>query len=227
MIIYIIRHGDPDYVQDCLTPKGRRQAMLLAARMAACSLAEIYSSPRGRAKETAMGTAAMTGCPVVVEEALREIEYKVRLTDDGEYHDIRTPVFNEELKQADAALVYGILNPCRDLSGLTYATMAAFLDETRGFLDRLTLKHGFQREGSMYRVRGANKTSIALFCHGNLGLALVAYLLNLPLALVWKTFRMHTTGVTRIDLAGEEGQLQTPVCSYLSDTSHLQEATDV
>ena len=34
MKLLLIRHGDPDYENDCLTPTGQREAELLAARIA-------------------------------------------------------------------------------------------------------------------------------------------------------------------------------------------------
>ena len=32
MKLYIIRHGNPDYANDCLTPLGKRQAEALSRR---------------------------------------------------------------------------------------------------------------------------------------------------------------------------------------------------
>ena len=53
MRILLIRHGDPDYVNDTLTEKGRREAALLAKRAASMNMGECYKSPLGRAKDTA------------------------------------------------------------------------------------------------------------------------------------------------------------------------------
>ena len=53
MKLYIVRHGDPDYALDCLTEQGRREAELLAERMAKTEVAAFYVSPLGRARDTA------------------------------------------------------------------------------------------------------------------------------------------------------------------------------
>ena len=53
MRILLIRHGDPDYVNDTLTEKGRREAALLAKRAVSMNMGECYKSPLGRAKDTA------------------------------------------------------------------------------------------------------------------------------------------------------------------------------
>ena len=45
MRILLIRHGDPDYVNDTLTEKGRREAALLAKRAASMNMGECYKSP--------------------------------------------------------------------------------------------------------------------------------------------------------------------------------------
>ena len=53
MRILLIRHGDPDYVNDTLTEKGRREAALLAKRAVSMNMGECYKSPLGRAQDTA------------------------------------------------------------------------------------------------------------------------------------------------------------------------------
>ena len=57
MKLYVIRHGDPDYKNDNLTPLGKRQAEALAHRLVSSGIDEIYSSPLGRAIATATPTA--------------------------------------------------------------------------------------------------------------------------------------------------------------------------
>lgn len=53
MRILFIRHGDPDYANDTLTGKGRREAEALAERAEALDMGECYVSPLGRAQATA------------------------------------------------------------------------------------------------------------------------------------------------------------------------------
>lgn len=61
MRILLIRHGDPDYVNDTLTEKGRREAALLAKRAVSMNMGECYKSPLGRAKDTAAPCLEVTG----------------------------------------------------------------------------------------------------------------------------------------------------------------------
>ena len=53
MRLIMVRHGEPNYELDCLTPEGRRQAAAAAERLSSEGITEIFSSPQGRARETA------------------------------------------------------------------------------------------------------------------------------------------------------------------------------
>ena len=57
MLLYFVRHGHPDYANDCLTELGRKQATAVAERLKNCGIEQIYSSSNGRALQTAMYTA--------------------------------------------------------------------------------------------------------------------------------------------------------------------------
>ena len=52
MRLMIVRHGDPDYIHDSLTEKGKREAELLSKRLAKMDIQEFYQSPLGRAQLT-------------------------------------------------------------------------------------------------------------------------------------------------------------------------------
>ena len=53
MKLIFIRHGDPDYVRDGLTEKGKIEAKALADMIERYNIDEVYQSPLGRAVETA------------------------------------------------------------------------------------------------------------------------------------------------------------------------------
>lgn len=56
MLLFYIRHGDPIYDPDSLTPLGNRQAEAVAKRLAVYGIDEIYSSTSNRAQLTAKPT---------------------------------------------------------------------------------------------------------------------------------------------------------------------------
>ena len=56
MRLIFVRHGEPDYVNDCLTENGILQAKATAERLKKEDIKAVYSSPNGRARETASFT---------------------------------------------------------------------------------------------------------------------------------------------------------------------------
>ena len=56
MDILLIRHGDPNYADDCLTDLGKVEAGLLAESLLELPIDDIYVSPLGRAQETSAFT---------------------------------------------------------------------------------------------------------------------------------------------------------------------------
>jgi broad specificity phosphatase PhoE len=82
--VYFVRHGDAlpdqdeiilgDYDAQALSDLGRRQAQALARRMALYQITAIYSSPTGRAAQTARPLAEALGLEVWIDPDLREVE---------------------------------------------------------------------------------------------------------------------------------------------------------
>ena len=60
MILFYVRHGDPIYNPDQLTPLGHRQAESVAKRLALFGIDEIYASTSTRAMQTAQPTCSCT-----------------------------------------------------------------------------------------------------------------------------------------------------------------------
>ena len=76
MRLILVRHGEPDYERDCLTEKGSRQAEIVAGRLLKEGIEEIYSSPLGRARQTAQPFAEASGIgDVRILDFMREIRY--------------------------------------------------------------------------------------------------------------------------------------------------------
>ena len=78
MKLIIIRHADPDYSIDSLTPVGWEEARLLAERVAGWDVKAFYVSPLGRAQATLKPTLEKTGRTAEVKEWLREFPLRVK-----------------------------------------------------------------------------------------------------------------------------------------------------
>ena len=72
MKLVIVRHGEPDYERDSLTPKGWREAALLADRLCREPADAYYCSPLGRARDTARDTLHRLGREATALPWLRE-----------------------------------------------------------------------------------------------------------------------------------------------------------
>ena len=77
MKLLLIRHGEPDYEEDGLTEKGKREAMLLAGRIAPMRVKNYFVSPLGRAMETAEATLQKAGRKAEVCHWLREFDIPI------------------------------------------------------------------------------------------------------------------------------------------------------
>lgn len=73
MLLYIVRHADPIYETDSLTDRGKSQAKAVAKRLQKSSIERIFSSPLGRAKETADYTCKLLGIEKSIEDWTREV----------------------------------------------------------------------------------------------------------------------------------------------------------
>ena len=80
MRLIFVRHGHPDYQNDCLTDLGHLQAEAAAKRLYHEGIQQIYSSTCGRAFQTAEHTAQLLGISEIIPcDFLREIRWGSRL----------------------------------------------------------------------------------------------------------------------------------------------------
>ena len=75
MRIIFVRHGHPDYRNDCLTELGHLQAEAAAQRLRDEHPAAIYCSSHGRAVQTAEHIAAVHGMEVIPYDFIRELNW--------------------------------------------------------------------------------------------------------------------------------------------------------
>ena len=80
MRLIFVRHGEPDYENDCLTEKGIKQAERTAIRLRQEPIKAIYASPMGRARQTASFTADDHGLKIQALDFMHEApgRYKPR-----------------------------------------------------------------------------------------------------------------------------------------------------
>ncbi len=182
MLLYIIRHADPDYPNNTITEHGHQEAQALAQRLAGEGLTRICTSPLGRAIDTARYTAEATGIQPVIEEWTCEI--RIPAVDQGQYGRLAPFNLAGEVIRANQ-------EACRSHEGvccLPYVKdtpIAASAQAIRDHSDAFLKKLGYERKGGLYRCVRANQERVAMFCHGGFAGVLISHLLEIPLPLIW------------------------------------------
>jgi probable phosphoglycerate mutase len=221
MLLYIIRHGEPDYATDSLTENGKKQADALAERLCTHGFDEIYSSPLGRARQTAQPTCDRLNLPYKVEEWMSE-DLAWGDFSAADENGVRNWVFGCQNTKLLVDVTGGEWheNPafasCKSAPG-GYRRIAGHSDE---FLSRL----GYEREGVIYKAVSPSEKRIAAFCHHGLGTAWLSHLLAIPPNIFWARFNIAHSSVTILELASNADGYTAPQCVCLSDVSHIYKA---
>jgi len=220
MLLYIIRHGDPDYANDTLTPKGKLQADSLAKRLAVHGIDKVYSSPLGRARLTAQPTCDLLGLECHIEPWTSENlawEHFSTVFPDG----ARKWVFSQQttVLKNDKTVYLG--ERWYEAEGLK------MIDAKKGYemlvenSDKFLKKLGYEREGSVYKIIEPNNDRVAVFCHEGFGLTWMSHLLMIPPHIFWTSFAITHSGFSVFEFKNNPDGYTTPKCLCLSDTSHL------
>ena len=222
MLLYIVRHGDPDYATDTLTERGRLQAEAVGKRIFDSGINQIYSSPMGRARQSAAPACRLLGLDCHIEDWSHEIEDE-RMTPfpDGKRKSVSLVqnTYYRENGAIDLDYEKGFEAPGFNTSKMD-AAVARIEAGGRDFLERL----GYKEENGVYRILRPNNDKVALFCHAAMGRAWISRLLHIPIHLMWAGFAYTHTGVTIIEFANNENGVTAPCCRCYSDMSHLYAA---
>lgn len=219
--ILIIRHGDPDYENDCLTEVGKRDVSLLSEKLAKRNIDMIFSSPYGRAKQTADAIAKTTGKAVEELDFLEEFDKKI-LDGENEFYPWKVPgnflSFNSE--------IFNIAE-FSDFKKYGEFFEEGFVDkllETSSGLCAFLKEYGFIKVSGGYKRAAGNEENetktLAFVCHNGKGVLLLSMLCELPPLQVWRRFFLPTSSVTEIVFSQCE-DVFLPTCVLLGDVSHL------
>lgn len=212
MRLYVVRHADPDYPNNTITESGHREARALAKRMRALGLSRIYSSPLGRAQDTARYTATVTGLPVTTLPWTAELKVEPIEDLDGE----PTAAWNvagevvrrggSDWEQIPELRRYDHRGRQQELA-----------DASDSFLAGL----GYVREDGIYKVVQPNVESVAVFCHAGFAVSWLAHLLQLLVPLGWCGFFLAPSSVTTVLMEIRSAGVAVPRVLAVGDTSHV------
>ncbi|MBQ7897626.1 MAG: histidine phosphatase family protein [Clostridia bacterium] len=219
MLLYIIRHGDPDYTTDTLTERGLLQAEAVGKRLEKAGIDEIYSSPMGRARQTAEPLCRKLGLEMKIEEWSHEVQ-KERLTTypDGVAKSVSLLQNTYLRENGEIDIPYDRTFETKALKLTDMESAFNYIKEGgRDFLARL----GYEEEKGVYRIVRKNENKVALFCHSVLERVWLSHLLHIPLHIMWGGFLPTHTGVTILEFKNNENLVTAPKCLVFSDMGHL------
>ncbi len=182
MKILFIRHADPDYTIDSLTPEGEIQAKALADYLEGVNIDRVYCSTLGRARKTASYT---------LEKKRMDAQYFSWLQEfRGKCEKPNTP---------------GVTEYCWDWLPADWTKEPLFFDKDHWFdapafrgtnvkdeaqsvikeFDRLLAKLGYTRDGLIYKAVRPNTETVAVFCHLGIQCIMLGHLLGVsPMVLL-------------------------------------------
>ena len=234
MRILLIRHGDPDYDNDTLTEKGRREAALLAEAAPYMNLGTCFVSPLGRAQDTAAYSLKKIGRTAETIDWLEEFSgqidlnrhpemekayQNVRRLEDGSYAprgvwDMLPSYWTEQPEYFDR-------EKWRESEITRYTNVIEKYDWVTGGLDAFLADHGYVRERNHYRVERASTETVTFFCHFGVTCVILSHLLNVSPFVLWHGLALAPTSVTEVVTEERQRGIASFRGLRVGDISHL------
>ena len=218
MRILIIRHGEPDYSIDSLTEKGWWEAELLSERLTKMEIKDFYVSPLGRAKATASATLKKMNRTAEECQWLQEFIPSITRPDAGGESSICWDWLptdwtkEEEFYRKDLWTEHEIMKNGN--------IKDAYQDVVNN-LDKVLEKHGYVREGNIYRVEQPNRGTIVFFCHFGVGCVILSHLLHISPMVLWHHISIAPSSVTTLYTEEREKGIALFRAQSIGDLSHL------
>ena len=221
MLFFYIRHGDPIYNPDSLTPLGQRQAEALAKRLSLYGIDKIYASTSTRAQLTAQPTREYLKKDIELLDFANESYAWRQLAIDtpkGRCWSFNLP----ELKALfHTPEVRALGERWYEHPAFAEYELKAGIERIREGSDAFFESLGYRHEGGgRYKVIRPNDERVALFAHQGFGVSFLSALLGIPFPQFTTHFDMCCTGVTVIEFLEEDGYCYPRVLT-LSNDAHL------
>lgn len=233
MRILFIRHGDPDYENDTLTPKGHREAKLLSDIIQDLDIGDCYVSPLGRARDTARYSLEKLGKTAPILDWLQEFPAKVNLNLAPElkaaYPDVKMdgdgyrPRIVWDMLPGYLSAHPEYTDPHRwkeslvaqngDLNQVYTSVVTQF--------DSLLADYGYIRKDGYYAVEKGHTKTITFFCHFGITCLLLSRLWNISPFLLWHSLALAPSSVTEVVTEERSKGIAYFRGLRLGDVSHL------
>lgn len=217
MKLIFVRHGDPDYVNDTLTERGWKEAEALAPRVAKWQADAFYSSPLGRAKDTAKVSLEPLGETATELSWLREFHVDVKDPATGE-----TTIpwdFLPRLWTKDDTLYDR--HRWHESEIMKTGKVAERKQQVCQGIDALLESYGYERKGNLYYTEQGHDKTLVFFCHLGVQFVILSHLLGVSASVLWQNFFVAPTSVTVVETEEREKGIAAFRCRKVGDTSHL------
>ncbi len=218
MRLLLIRHAEPDYSIDSITPKGRMEAELLSRRMIQYDIRDFYVSPLGRARDTAAYTLEKMNREATVLPWLKEF--------NGRYPDPETGKLRLawDIKPRIWPDFPGVWNIDSFLENTLFdeGNFREVWQETVDGVTDLMGSYGYRKDGPVWLCDHNTQDTIALFCHFGISMAVISCLTDIPPMVLWHRTLCLPSSVTEV--VTEErirGEVAFRI-TKLGDTTHLE-----
>ena len=246
MRLLFIRHGDPDYSNDCLNDIGRSEATALSVLVPQINLGTCFVSPLGRSQETAaialgraipgkFGVEAAANCsdilttldwlqefPALVDvndtPLLQDAYYQHYLPDGSFKSRIVWDMYPSYYTEHEA---YSDYEDWRTTLVALNSDLLPLYDHVITSFDALLAEHGYVREGRHYRVDGESVETLTFFCHFGITCVLLSHMWNVSPFVPLQSLCMPTSSVTELYTEERQKGFAHFRATRIGDTSHL------
>lgn len=228
MLLFYVRHGDPIYTPDSLTPFGERQAEAVGRMLRSLRIDEIYASTSERAKLTAKPLCEISKKELTELDFANELYAWQELTCYSKAIGCQTWLFSasemKELFHTPEMISLGQrwhehpIFSTEEYKDKNYgAGIARIQDGADAFLESL----GYKRvSDGKYQVLAHSDKRVAFFAHQGFGLAFLSCVVGIPYPMFSSHFDICTSGVTVIEF-NNDGGYSYPRILTLSSSAHL------
>ena len=223
MILFYVRHGDPIYNPDSLTPLGHEQAKAVAKRFALYGLDAIYASDSNRAVLTAEPTSQLlkkkiTLCPWA-NEGMAWKRFAIERKDGSWGWCFHDRDMMDKLNHPEVRALGAKWYAHPFFEAYNFGEGVKQTDEAvDAFLESLGFSH--DRENGYYQKKEPAFERVALFAHQGMGIAFLSSLLDIPYPQICTHFDLGHSSVTAIYF-DEKAERIYPKVLQSSNDSHL------
>lgn len=217
MKLIFVRHGDPDYEHDSLTPQGEVEARLAAERISKLDVTDFYVSPLGRAQKTASYTLEKMQREAVTCDWLREFHAPILELHSGERH------IPWDWLPADWTIIPNFYDKDKWHEEPIMQEGHVYEEAVRVYkgMDGILASHGYEREGSFYRAVNPNKDTLVFFCHFGVECVILGHLLGISPMVLWHGFCAAPSSITILTSEERREGVAYFRMNTFGDTGHL------